>query len=81
MSLPGAKWEASPSGNLVDVFNNSIIEDGWFLYISATGITSPWGVFAEFPVLQCVNLECTVYDPVYPVALNDPQSGLLPGEE
>lgn len=59
------------AGNLVDRYNNSIHEEGWYMYISATGFTSPFVIFGSFNLFTCVDEQCSIFDPVAPVAIND----------
>ena len=59
------------TGNLVDRYNNSITEEGWFMHISASGFTSPFGTFGSFNLFTCVDEECRIFDPVAPVLIND----------
>jgi hypothetical protein len=59
------------TGNLVDRYNNSITEEGWFMHISASGFTSPFGTFGSFNLFTCVDVVCLVFDPVAAVPIND----------
>ena len=59
-------------GNLVDRFNNSVIEEGWYLHLSASGFISPSGIFSTFDIYMCLDDECAYSEPNQPVAINDP---------
>ena len=72
--IAGNEFEEPCSGNLVDMYNNSITEEGWFMHLSASGFRSPSGAFGNFEVKTCVDEACTIYDPVFAVAINDASS-------
>ena len=77
--IAGTRFATNPSVNLVDVYNNSVLEPGWFVHISASGFTSPWNVFSVFDVRVCVDEGCFISDPVIAMALNDPYTPAPPG--